>query len=225
MRESSQWTRASSNFDMLACVALCSEGADGIQHAQHIPEQRLHSGSHSPGILLEHQKDGCTAAGWPFFQNSNQLGSFQTFVTRCPSLVASESLEVKRCDWNSSFNAQLNHHKVASRYWEIGAAGLGTGELTELKFAYSKGLARHLKTYIEWTSFEFWSQDFFSNLLLKINIYCATDQPPITWSLRLVIIFKFSVLNFVRSMTCLMSIEQKLCEEKIFQLQSILNVN
>ena len=46
----------------------------------------------------------------------------------CPSLVASESLEVKHCDWNCSFNAQLNHHKVASRYWEIGAAGLWTGE-------------------------------------------------------------------------------------------------
>ena len=44
-----------------------------------------------------------------------------------------------------------------------------------------------------------------------------------TWSQRSVVTFKFSIVTFLRSMTCLISIKGKLCEEKIFQLQSMSN--
>ena len=67
------------------------------------------------------------------------------------------------------------------------------------------------------------SKIFLSNLQLKITIYCVTDQPPIARSRRSALNFKFSVLTFLRSMSCSMSIEQNLCEEKIFQLQAVSN--
>ena len=54
-------------------------------------------------------------------------------------------------------------------------------------------------------------------------IYCVNDQPFITRPRRSVLNFKLSVLTFSRSMSCLMSTEQKLCEMKIFQLQSMQN--
>ena len=50
---------------------------------------------------------------------------------------------------------------------------------------------------------------------MKIIIYCVTDQQSLTHSPRSVLIFKFSVLTFLRLMSCLMSTEQKLCKEKI----------
>ena len=56
---------------------------------------------------------------------------------------------------------------------------------------------------------------FWSNLLLKIIFYCVIDQPSITVSRRSVLNFKFSALTFLRSMGCLMSIEQNWAE--IFQ--------
>ena len=59
-----------------------------------------------------------TGPAWPTIL-SNQRGSFQTFVTICPSLVTCVSLEVKRCYSNCPCNAHLNCHEVASRYWEI----------------------------------------------------------------------------------------------------------
>ena len=39
-------------------------------------------------------------------------------------------------------------------------------------------------------------EDFLSNLILKINIYCVTDNPSIIQSWRSVLKFKFSVLIF-----------------------------
>ena len=51
----------------------------------------------------------------------------------------------------------------------------------------------------------------------------VTDQPSITWSWRSVLNFKLSVLTFSRLMSCSMSIEQKLCKVKIFQLESMSN--
>ena len=38
----------------------------------------------------------------------------------------------------------------------------------------------HLETCIDWTNFDFRFEFFFSNLLLKMTIYCVTDQPYIT---------------------------------------------
>ena len=70
---------------------------------------------------------------------------------------------------------------------------------------------------------QFSIQRFLSNLLLKIIISCVTDQPTINLFRRSVLHFKFSVLTFLRSMSCLVSIEQKMCEEKIFELQSMSN--
>ena len=77
----------------------------------------------------------------------------------------------------------------------------------------------HIHTRIDRTNFDFRFDDFFSNLPLQTIIYCVTDQPSITRSRRTVLNFKFSVLTFLRSMSCSTIIEQKL----MFQLQSIFN--
>ena len=79
----------------------------------------------------------------------------------------------------------------------------------------------HVVTSVDKMSFNFWFEDFFSNLLSFV--YCVTDQPSITRSGRFVLNFKLSVLTFSRSMSCSMSIEQNLCQVKMFQLQSMLN--
>ena len=44
-----------------------------------------------------------------------------------------------------------------------------------------------------------------------------------TESQRSIVNFKFSLLTFLKSMSCSISIEQILCEEKFFQLQSMSN--
>ena len=59
----------------------------------------------------------------------------------------------------------------------------------------------------------FYLNFFFSNLLkmnllLKIIIYCVTDLPSITESQRSIVNFKFSLLTFLKSMSCFISIEQ-----------------
>ena len=64
---------------------------------------------------------------------------------------------------------------------------------------------------------------FLSYLTWYTIIYCVTDQPSITRSRRSVLNFKLSVLTFSRLMSCSMSIEQKLCKVKFFQLQSMSN--
>ena len=43
---------------------------------------------------------------------------------------------------------------------------------------------------------------FLSNLLLKIVIYCVTDQSSITWSGKCYLNFNFSALIFLRSTSC-----------------------
>ena len=58
---------------------------------------------------------------------------------------------------------------------------------------------------------------FLSNLLLKIVIYCVKDQTSMTRFQRSAVIFKFSVLTFLKLMSCL-------GEVKIFQLQPLSNV-
>ena len=78
-------------------------------------------------------------------------------------------------------------------------------------------------TSVDRMSLDFQFEDFLSNLPLQTFIYCVTDQPSITQSRRSVLNFKLSVLTFSRSMSCSMSIEQKLCKLKIYQLQSMLN--
>ena len=52
---------------------------------------------------------------------------------------------------------------------------------------------------------------FFSNVHLKIVIYYVSDTPSIARYWRSVLTFKFSVLNFLKLMSCSMSIEQKSC--------------
>ena len=58
------------------------------------------------------------------------------------------------------------------------------------------------------------SKDFLSNLPMKIIICCVTDQQSITRSGKSVMNFKFSLLTFLRLMSCSVSIEQKLSKEK-----------
>ena len=52
-----------------------------------------------------------------------------------------------------------------------------------------------------------------------ISIFCFD----ITWSRRSVLNYKLLVLSFLRLMTCSMNTKQKICEQKIFQLQSMSN--
>ena len=68
---------------------------------------------------------------------------------------------------------------------------------------------------------QFSIQSFFEQF--STENYYVTDQTSITRSRRSVLNFKFSVLTFFRSMSCSMSIEQKLCEVELFQLQSMSN--
>ena len=81
----------------------------------------------------------------------------------------------------------------------------------------------HVVTSVDRTSFNFQFEDFLSNLPLKLFIYRVTDQPSITQSRRSVLNFKLSALTFSRLMSCLMCIEQKLCNVNVFQLQSMSN--
>ena len=75
---------------------------------------------------------------------------------------------------------------------------------------------------VDRTSFDFQIDDCLSNLLLKIIVYssCVTDQPFITQSRRSVLNFKFSLLTVLRSMSCMMGIEENLCKFKI-QLEQL----
>ena len=61
------------------------------------------------------------------------------------------------------------------------------------------------------------------SLETKTIIYCVTDRQPITQSWRSVLNFKISVLTFLRLISCLMSIGQVWCKDKIFLLQSMSN--
>ena len=65
----------------------------------------------------------------------------------------------------------------------------------------------HVGTCIDRTSFDFQFklEDFLGNLLLKIIIYCDTDQPTKTQSRRSGLNFKLSVLTFFE-------IDELLCE-------------
>ena len=69
---------------------------------------------------------------------------------------------------------------------------------------------KDVETCIHWTIFDFWFDDFFSSLPLKIITHCVIDQPSITQSRRSVLNFKFSVVKYLRLMSCSISIEQKL---------------
>ena len=74
----------------------------------------------------------------------------------------------------------------------------------------------HAGSCIDWTSFCFYLKIFLSNMLLKIIINFVADQPSITWFWKFVQISKFSVLTFLRSMACSISIQWKMCKEKYF---------
>ena len=52
----------------------------------------------------------------------------------------------------------------------------------------------HVETCIDWTSFNFWFEDFLSNILL---IYFVIDQPSIFQSQWSVLNFKFTILTFL----------------------------
>ena len=82
----------------------------------------------------------------------------------------------------------------------------------------------HVEICIDLTSFNWWFKDFLGNLLLKKS---ENNHPLCYWATinnLIVLNFKFSVLTFLKSMICLMSIEQKMCEEKKIQPQSMSNV-
>ena len=74
-----------------------------------------------------------------------------------------------------------------------------------------------------WGKLQFSDKRYLGNLLLKTIIQSVTDQSLISWTLRSVLNFEFSILNFLWSMSCSMSIQQNLCQVKIFQLQSMSN--
>ena len=69
-------------------------------------------------------------------------------------------------------------------------------------------LQSHVETCIECASFDFRFQDIWSNVLLKIIIYCITDQQSIIRSRRSVLNFKLSVFTFLRLMTCSSVLEE-----------------
>ena len=71
------------------------------------------------------------------------------------------------------------------------------------------------ETCIDWTSFDIRHNDFGQSATQKI-ICCVTDQSFITRSRRSVVNIKFSVLSFLRSMGCSMSIEQNCANRKSF---------
>ena len=78
------------------------------------------------------------------------------------------------------------------------------------------------ETCIGWTSFNFRIKEFLSNLKLfnsysKIT-YCVTDEQSITGSRSSVLNFKLFVLTFPMLISCLICIEQNLCEKKKFKL-------
>ena len=122
-------------------------------------------------------------------------------------MSARKSLETMSGDY------RRDSESIATKVWSLSQIGSKWNAMFE----------GHAVTSVDRTSFNFLFEVFFSNLPLQTFIYCVTDQPSITRSRRSVLNFKLSVLTFSRSMSCSMSIEQKLCEVKIFQLQSMLN--
>ena len=122
-------------------------------------------------------------------------------------MSARKSLETMSGDY------RRDSESIATKVWSLSQIGSKWNAMFE----------GHAVTSVDRTSFNFLFEVFFSNLPLQTFIYCVTDQPSITRSRRSVLNFKLSVLTFSRSMSCSMSIEQKLCEVKIFQLQSMSN--
>ena len=93
-------------------------------------------------------------------------------------------------------------------------------------FNWNKMFESNVETCIDGTSFAFWFQDFWAISYWKeLSTVLLTNHQllDLSWFWRSVLIFKFLVLVFLRSLSCLISIEPKLCEEKVFQLQSKLN--
>ena len=113
---------------------------------------------------------------------------------------------------------QMAAKKLGINIWQdSGLITTKVGSQKNHKWKSKIEISRDQQIRLQWVD-KLQFKDFLSNLLQKILIYCVNNQPPITRSRRSVLNFKFSVLTFLSSMTCPMSIEQKLWEEKIFQL-------
>ena len=105
--------------------------------------------------------------------------------------------------------------KVWSHLWHVSEL-IATKVCSQIGGTLNVMFENQVETCTDWTSlnFQFKDHDFLSNLLLKKIIYCVTDQTSVTWFQRSALNLKFSVFTFLRSMSCLMCIEQTLCKEK-----------
>ena len=139
----------------------------------------------------------------------------------------SESIATKVCSpigskWNVNClrKERLLRFELNSKATSDGSAPILV-VCSQISSEWNVMFENHVVTSVDRISFDFWLEDFLSNLSLQTIIYCVTDQPSITWSPRSVLNFKFSALNFLRSMSCSMSNEQKWVEVKMFQLHSM----
>ena len=143
----------------------------------------------------------------------NPVQSSRSKLTTCP-----RKGRLLRFLSNSTATSDGRVQKLGNDVWHD-AVSTATKVCSQIFCKWNAMFESHVVTSVERTSFDFWVEEFFSNLPL----YCVTDRPSITWSWRSVLNFKISVLTFLRSMSCSTSNEQKLCKVKILQLRSPLN--
>ena len=91
-------------------------------------------------------------------------------------------------------------------------------ELSQMK----KIAESHAKTCTGWASFDIQFKDFWAICPWKVTQRLVLAIRPKIGP-KLQHFYKFFLFNFQRSIICLMSIQQKTCEERIFQLLSMSN--
>ena len=160
-------------------------------------------------VEIRHRNRSSCSESSPVQSNRSK----QTFCPRKERLLRLQSIQS-----NSTTTSDVGAQKLGNDVWHD-SGSIATKVCNKVGRKWKAMFESHVEPCIDWTSFDSRFEDFFSNLLLKIIIYCVTDQPSITRSRRSVLNFKFSVLTFPRLMGCSMSITQKLCEVKISQLQ------
>ena len=105
----------------------------------------------------------------------------------------------------------LNNFFFLQDYILVGATGQHVTRRKQVFLLLFSAAAPQKGSWTPLTSFDFWFKDFFSDLLLKINICCVANKQYVIRSWRSVLNFKFLVVTFLRLMSCLISIEQKWC--------------
>ena len=123
-----------------------------------------------------------------------------------------------RVQSNSIATPDGNAQKLGNDLWRE-FKSIATKVCSQMSSRWNEMLETQVETCIDWLSFNFRFKYFLGNFQLKTIIYCITDQSSIRCFQRSALIFKFSDLTFLRSMSCSMSIEQELCEEKKVQHQ------